>query len=248
MRAAVHIMCELSSTETPLRRGLSTAHVHAAALSAADSHAESKGELPQPESKQRTIGSMSQSQLQAEKVCSESAVAVTPAQPMVPCLQSHLKKRLRQYDTAFEAKYGRKVSSVTRKKPLSLFHHLFLQPEKSDKEPIRHLYQRYHDLKKAIETGPGANISGADSDAGSTVSAVTGASHASSASAADLVSPSTMKGLRKEKRRLQIRLREYEDKFMMDNGRKVKYHRDIAPVAAEYRRYKEIKNTLKIVR
>ena len=122
------------------------------------------------------------------------------------------------------------------------------QPEKSDKEPIRHLYQRYHDLKKAIETNAAGNTSGAESDTGSTVSAVTAASAASGGSGADLVSPSTLKGLRKEKRRLQIRLREYEDKFMMDNGRKVKYHRDIAPVAAEYRRYKEIKNTLKIVR
>ncbi len=128
---------------------------------------------------------------------------------------------------------------------------LSVQPEKSDKEPIRHLYQRYHDLKKAIETTAGqsaANTSGADSDVGSTVSAASAASHSTAGSAADLVSPSTLKSLRKEKRRLQIRLREYEDKFMMDNGRKVKYHRDIAPVAAEYRRYKEIKNTLKIVR
>ena len=95
----------------------------------------------------------------------------------------------------------------------------------------------------------GGNTSGAESDTGSTVPAVTAASAASGGPApADLASPSTLKGLRKEKRRLQIRLREYEDKFMMDNGRKVKYHRDIAPVAAEYRRYKEIKNTLKIVR
>ena len=71
----------------------------------------------------------------------------------------------------------------------------------------------------------------------------------SAASAAsDFVSPTTMKGLKKEKRRLQVRLREYEDRFMEEHGRKVKYHRDIAPVAAEYRRYKEIKNTLKVVR
>lgn len=117
------------------------------------------------------------------------------------------------------------------------------QPEKADKEPIRHLYQRYHDLKKAIEAKEAAGGDGGPGD----VSSV-GSIASAGASVGDIVSPSTLKGLKREKRRLQVRLRDYEDKFMAEHGRKVKYHRDIAPVAAEYRRYKEIKNTLKIAR
>jgi hypothetical protein len=236
--------------ETQFRRALSQAHVKAAAPTAADSASDAKSDQPHAEVKQqRAIPNMTPSQLQAEKV----GFAVTPTNsntmPVLSLFQSTLKKRLRQYDTAFEAKYGRKVSTASFVAIAYIPICLALQPEKSDKEPIRHLYQRYHDLKKAIETmpaKPSVDSSGAESDVGSAVTSASGVSYASSA--ADLASPSTMKGLRKEKRRLQVRLREYEDKFMMDNGRKVKYHRDIAPVAAEYRRYKEIKNTLKIVR
>lgn len=108
------------------------------------------------------------------------------------------------------------------------------QPTKADKEPIRNLYQRYHDLKKAIEGWSSRSEGGGDEDP------------AAASMLADSVSPSTLRGLKREKRRLQVRLRDYEDRFMSEHGRKVKYHRDIAPVAAEYRRYKEIKNTLKI--
>ena len=176
----------------------------------------------------------------------------------VPFFQSALKKRLRQYDDEFARDVGRK-------------------PDKGDKEPIRHLYQRYHEVKKCIDRGPAASSvpsssavsasasaprsgtadSGARDGAESVISAIGSVpgSPARSTRSEDYevarasnVSPSTIANLRREKRQLQIVLRDYEDKFLRENGRRVKYHRDIAPVANEYRRYKAIKNTLKINR
>ena len=144
-----------------------------------------------------------------------------------------------------------------------------IQPEKVDKEPIRHLYQRYHDYKKAIsakqaQEGPGKaspgrskgekdkNQGGIQNPAESSVLSGnkenesryhtednnTSESYESSSTTNNAASPGTINDLKKEKRELQIKLREYEDNFMAQHGRKVRYHRDIIPVAAEYKRYK----------
>lgn len=142
-----------------------------------------------------------------------------------------------------------------------------MQPEKVDKEPIRHLYQKYHDYKKAItakqaqEPGksPVARVAHEDKnkdeksmlshnssmEQGQTDSSVgsvqndrkTEARHDKS-QMRNTPSPGTVNDLKREKRELQVKLRDYEEKFMAQHGRKVRYHRDIVPVAAEYKRYK----------
>jgi hypothetical protein len=48
----------------------------------------------------------------------------------------------------------------------------------------------------------------------------------------------SLKALQREKRALQLQLRKYEDEFFAANGRKVKYQKDIFPVADDYQRYK----------
>ena len=52
---------------------------------------------------------------------------------------------------------------------------------------------------------------------------------------------SAYRALRREKRMLQLKLKTYEDEFQRLTGRKVRYHKDIRPVEAEYQRYKEVK-------
>ncbi len=48
----------------------------------------------------------------------------------------------------------------------------------------------------------------------------------------------SLKALQREKRTLQLQLRKYEDDFQQLHGRKVKYQKDIYPVADDYQRYK----------
>jgi len=50
--------------------------------------------------------------------------------------------------------------------------------------------------------------------------------------------------LQEEKTRLLAALKAYEREFTKQHGRPVTKHEDIAPVSAEYKRYKEIKAIL----
>lgn len=126
--------------------------------------------------------------------------------PSLKAAKSKLKKQLKQFDVDFKAKHGR-------------------LPSNEDKEPIRHLYRRYAELKDAI----------AELEAE--------ASLAKSGPAGGGPSPSqdAYRALRREKRMLQLKLKTYEDEFQRLTGRKVRYHKDIRPVEAEYQRYKEVK-------
>ena len=58
----------------------------------------------------------------------------------------------------------------------------------------------------------------------------------------------SIKALQRQKRALQLQLRSYEDTFFKEHGRKVKYQRDIMPVAEDYQRYKEIKGALAAIK
>ena len=51
--------------------------------------------------------------------------------------------------------------------------------------------------------------------------------------------------LKKERKLLHRVLRDFEDEFKHRNGREVSCAEDIAPVAAEYSRYREIKRALR---
>ena len=50
--------------------------------------------------------------------------------------------------------------------------------------------------------------------------------------------------MKKEKRKLQLKLHEYQNEFQKKHGRKVQYLEDRLPVQEEYERYKELKATL----
>lgn len=50
--------------------------------------------------------------------------------------------------------------------------------------------------------------------------------------------------LRAQRSELRDKLHKYQADFTKTNNRKIKYHKDIAPVESEYQRYKEIKNEI----
>uniref|UniRef100_A0A7S1C6C0 FAM13A-like domain-containing protein n=1 Tax=Bicosoecida sp. CB-2014 TaxID=1486930 RepID=A0A7S1C6C0_9STRA len=124
--------------------------------------------------------------------------------------KSTLKRQLKAFDRAFESKNGR-------------------QPTNEEKEPVRHLYRRYHQVKAALSEVESES-------AWVEESAAKGVGRDESVSA--------YRALRREKRALQLKLKTYEDEFQRVKGRKVRYHRDIVPVEAEYQRYKEIKGRI----
>jgi len=127
-------------------------------------------------------------------------------------------------------------------------------PRKADKEPMRPLYSRYHELKKAIaeeactdstntrsvlqdHSNNGASIHSTDKvqqdfDSNSKYeNAVMGTAALMEQYAA----------VKSQKRSLQQKLHQYESEFYKKHGRKMKHHEDIAPVQQEYTEYKRLK-------
>jgi len=164
-----------------------------------------------------------------------------------------IKNKLKEFDQMFLDKEGR-------------------MPNKSDKEPMRSLYDRYNTLKNTIKD---------------TEEAVSNAQRASSSKVKNLHPPPTpptlprlthspvsshrdsssniigsgdsnsfrgvvhahepqvsVEQLKKEKKELHNMLKAYEQDFKAKYGREVSSPADIAPVEAEYQRYKDIKKRL----
>ena len=95
-------------------------------------------------------------------------------------------------------------------------------PTREEKEPMRPLYMFYKKLKQAISRRQ------QDRQATGTVPANTSAE-------------ASLAQLTRERNSLRERLHRYQHEFYLQNHRRIRYHRDIAPVEAEYRRYKEVK-------
>lgn len=157
--------------------------------------------------------------------------------------KSFIKYELKRFDDILGAQLGR---------PL----------KKADKEPMRPLYSRYHEIKNVlgahVEDGtataddPGAVVLQDTSNKAALgpVSKTVPESRASSAHATapddsvDLRSAERYQQLKQEKRALQQKLHQYESEFYRKHGRKMKHHEDIAPVQQEYTEYKRLKSVL----
>jgi hypothetical protein len=162
-----------------------------------------------------------------------------------------LKRKLKRFDEDFESQHG----------------HV---PSRSDKEVMRPLYQKYHDvknqldeLKAKIEASHGPlpdefneggniphvsnnrlqvnsfnNVRPANEKEGSFFdSDLNEGGQTSNAK----VNTLDIELLQTEKRDLHCYLKAYERDFTQTHGRQVMKHDDIAPVAREYERYKELK-------
>jgi hypothetical protein len=158
-----------------------------------------------------------------------------------------LKQQLKQYDMNFAKNHGR-------------------MPVKAEKEPIRHLYEKYNALKskitlmeqegKGVASPPAIPQSSPATLTQRTVSPVGSDSEESGprrSHARVNRAPSSMTGqttsqdlstLKAEKGRLHQMLRSYEKDFYREHQRQVSSFADIRPVASQYRRYKEIKKAI----
>ena len=93
-------------------------------------------------------------------------------------------------------------------------------PSRNHKEPLRPLYSFYRRLRTELH--------GKD---------IVAESHSSS-------QKERLEALHAEKAALRARLAEFQEKFLRDRGRKIQYHKDIASVAGEYRRYRNLKEEI----
>ena len=129
-----------------------------------------------------------------------------------------VKNELKDYDNSFKKEYGR-------------------EPSRADKEPMRLLYTLYRkirDIIVRIETT-------------TKVPPVRSPQVAASQLRANLERAATeerLEALMVEKQQLRTILHEYQTKFMQEQGRRIKYHRDIVAIDREYRQYKQAKEEI----
>jgi predicted nucleic acid-binding Zn-ribbon protein len=139
--------------------------------------------------------------------------------------KSRLKRHLRALDDEFERKHGRR-------------------PARSDKEHLRPQYERYRSLKREIDKMEASLARDARSGEGGLSSEPAPPRVEVSEVTSEEERAKELADLRGEKRQLQMHLRKYEEDFRKANGRAVQFHRDIRPVEADYRRYKDLKRRI----
>ena len=128
-----------------------------------------------------------------------------------------IKNELKDYDTAFRQETGR-------------------DPARADKEPMRLLYTLYRKLRDLIgrfdSTSPGSMQP--------SVAAPQILTGGNSRNDMEM----KLESLYQEKQSIRQILQEYQARFMAEQGRRIKYHRDIVAVDREYRQYKVIKEEI----
>ena len=93
-------------------------------------------------------------------------------------------------------------------------------PSRNHKEPLRPLYSFYRRLRTELN---GKGITQEVQNTGQ---------------------KERLEALHAEKASLRVRLADFQEKFLRDRGRKIQYHKDIASVAGEYRRYRNLKEEI----
>uniref|UniRef100_A0A7R9U7W0 FAM13A-like domain-containing protein n=1 Tax=Pinguiococcus pyrenoidosus TaxID=172671 RepID=A0A7R9U7W0_9STRA len=168
------------------------------------------------------------------------------AQHIQRCFREHRRKKENQHATK-KTKLLKQKRIV--KQQLKAFDQDFYEkhgrlPKKAEKEPIRKLYEVYNGIKKEMEKYSAVEEA---MDLESEVSA-SNAGDASSTEANPIIVFNdrhiSLVDLRKERKILHRVLRQFEEDFKFRNGRDVSCAEDIAPVAQEYTKYKEIKKIL----
>ena len=161
-----------------------------------------------------------------------------------------LKQQLKQYDLNFHKQHGR-------------------MPKKVEKEPIRHLYEKYNILKTRITSlereaknsaaqkkvpsqrrfGYMENSGSSDDSPSNPPPRNASRSKSGGRSTTPTGTPpgtptQDLASLKTEKQVLHQMLRSYEKEFFKLQQRQVSSYADIRPVASQYRRYKEIKKSI----
>ncbi|KAJ3413683.1 Protein fam13a [Chytridiales sp. JEL 0842] len=119
-------------------------------------------------------------------------------------------------------------------------------PTDDERSTMRDLYNRYCQLKSALESGTNTTsrhaLSSPSDPPHSTSSHSFLRPHSTQNGTEDKMK--SYKRLRYEKKLLQIQLHKYQEDFKKLNGRMIKTAEDRAPIRVEYKRYKELREVL----
>jgi len=134
-----------------------------------------------------------------------------------------VKQELKRYDADFQHQFKR-------------------LPTHSEKEPMRPLYVYYRRLKTVIEPRGGdrevlANIPDTD-ETPQAIGKKVGVE--SQISALEV----RIENLQSEKAGVRVKLQQFQEKFVTENNRKIRFHKDILPIEREYRMYKNLKEDI----
>jgi hypothetical protein len=134
-----------------------------------------------------------------------------------------VKYELKRHDTEFRAVH-------------------FRMPTRAEKEPLRPLYMYYRKLKQSLEKehGTGAQEKGASDDEDQ----AGGDEPATDAQSAQLLLEQRMRALQEEKNSVRSKLQKFQERFVAENHRKIRYHKDIVPIERDYRMYKQVKDDI----
>jgi hypothetical protein len=126
-----------------------------------------------------------------------------------------IKNELKEYDNAFKLAKGH-------------------EPSRMDKEPMRQLYTLYRKIREMM-----VKIEASSSVPAPSPQIVQPRVDRERAALED-----RLDALYADKQSLRNVLNEYQTKFMQEQGRRIKYHRDIVAIDREYRQYKQVKEEI----
>jgi hypothetical protein len=106
------------------------------------------------------------------------------------------------------------------------------EPSRADKEPMRLLYTLYRKLRDLIARMENGNpVSSPQLDIPNVDPQLR-------------MLENRLEALYEEKQTVRSVLQEYQSRFLQEQGRRIKYHRDIVAVDREYRQYKQLKEEI----
>jgi len=160
-----------------------------------------------------------------------------------------VKQELKRYDVEFRRQFNR-------------------LPSHPEKEPMRPLYVYYRQLKTMLVSKPeeqasgghGGKVGGGRRSSTNTVNSeedfIHGAPHdafraderhrGGTGNARDQIAALTARisSLQEEKSSVRDVLQSFQEKFVHENHRKIRFHKDILPIEREYRMYKNLKEEI----
>eukprot|EP00747_Dinoflagellata_sp_TGD_P168686 gnl/TRDRNA2_/TRDRNA2_195662_c0_seq1.p1 gnl/TRDRNA2_/TRDRNA2_195662_c0~~gnl/TRDRNA2_/TRDRNA2_195662_c0_seq1.p1 ORF type:complete len:284 (-),score=61.65 gnl/TRDRNA2_/TRDRNA2_195662_c0_seq1:78-929(-) len=157
---------------------------------------------------------------------------------------AHEKRRVKQELKRYDADFRQCFSRL---------------PSHQEKEPMRPLYVYYRRLKTLIaqaEQGRHGRHGGGDDGArgGARDSVVTmpdleetpraGGARGNSVEEQIAAAEARLESLASEKSAVRAKLQAFQEKFVRENNRKIRFHKDILPIEREYRAYKTLKEEI----
>jgi len=150
-----------------------------------------------------------------------------------------VKQELKRYDADFRKQFSR-------------------LPTHTEKEPMRPLYVYYRKLKAMITQAESSKQGRRHGDEGghrfgpslATIPDLEETPQARMSSQTNNVEDqitaleARIESLQSEKSQVRIKLQAFQEKFVSENSRKIRFHKDILPIEREYRLYKNLKEDI----